>query len=669
MIQFDASAWEDTSAAAQREWLETNGLGGFAMSSIIGLNTRKYHGLLIAATHPPAGRAAMLSKLEEVLILKIDGAERRFELSCNQYPGVVFPQGYQLQTGFRLDPHPVYTYVCDGVTVEKSVFVVHGENTVAVRYTITGPADKLAGAALDVRPLIAFRDYHQLVRMNQDVKSDLVAVNGLLSIKPYDHLPQLHFAHDATRHDARSDWYNAFNYLVEKDRGYDYVEDLYNPFALVFERDAAGAAPVWECRIIASTIKRDVADLPRLREAEVARRRAIKAAATRPDGLSRALAQAADQFIVRRGDGYSLIAGYPWFTDWGRDSMICLPGLVAATDRRDVARSILTTFAGVMSQGMIPNRFLASIDLQAGEEMEYNTIDGTLWMFEAVRALVEHTGDRAFVKAHLYDALKDAVDWYEKGTRYHIRVDDDGLVTGGEEGVQLTWMDAKVNTWVVTPRYGKPVEVQALWYNALRVLQGLAQDFDDADTAARCAELAERAHDSFNRDFWNEAAGCLYDVISPEGTPDASIRPNQILAVSLTHSMLSPERARQVVEIVRRDLLTPLGLRSLAPSDYNYRGRYEGNLISRDSAYHQGTVWSWLIGPFITAHLKTSETRDDARAEARGWLAAFEEHLGEAGLGQISEIFDGNAPHAPRGTIAQAWSVFELLRVIAEDLS
>jgi predicted glycogen debranching enzyme len=342
--------------------------------------------------------------------------------------------------------------------------------------------------------------------------------------------------------------------------------------------------------------------------------------------------------------------------------MIALPGLTLITGRADIAKSILLAFAQHVDRGMLPNRFP-----DAGEQPEYNTVDATLWFFEAVRALLHYTDDSEFVRANLYSALASIIDWHVRGTRYGIRVDDDGLLASGEPGVQLTWMDAKVGDWVVTPRHGKPVEIQALWYNALRIMEQLAHEFDDEADEERYSGMAARAHRSFNKLFWNEAAGCLYDVVNGDAR-EASIRPNQIFAASLPHSMLSREKAKRVVEVVERELLTPYGLRSLAPSDPQYRGRYEGGPSSRDGVYHQGTVWAWLMGPFITAYIKANRGTKKSRQQAAQWLTGFREHLSDAGLGQISEIFDGDPPHQPRGCMAQAWSVAELLRAAVEDV-
>jgi predicted glycogen debranching enzyme len=669
MIQFNQETCGNLSSALTREWLETNGLGGFSSSTITGLNTRRYHGLLVAATKPPVGRVLLLSKLEETLI--VDG--RRYELSANQYPNIVHPQGYKYQAGFRLEPFPIFTYEVEGIIIEKFVFMVYGENTTVVQYKfqVSGfkfqeesAADtsnhqlRTANCFLELRPLIAFRDYHSLMHENGALNPQVGVENQVATVKPYADLPALHFAHDASELDAHGCWYRNFEYRQERERGFDFTEDLFSPFVLKF--DLSGRKKVFS--LIASTERREISRADEYARREIERRQKIVESVPTSDELVRSLVEAADQFIVARGEEKTIIAGYHWFCDWGRDTMIALCGLTLVTNRADVARSILLEFARHVDRGMIPNRFT-----DAGETPEYNTVDATLWFFEAVRSLLQYTDDYDFVRVNLYGVLTDIIAWHVRGTRYGIHVDSDALLSAGVEGVQLTWMDAKVGDWVVTPRVGKAVEIQALWYNALRVMEELAGKFGDEASKGHYAEMAEASRASFNELFWNEDAGCLYDVVDGD-YKDASVRPNQIFAASLKHSMLSQERARRVVEIVERDLLTPYGLRSLSPHDPKYRGRYEGDSSNRDGAYHQGTVWGWLIGPFIAAYIKSHEGRDEARERARVWLTAFRSHLSEAGLGQISEIFDGDAPYTPKGCIAQAWSVAELLRVVIEDV-
>jgi predicted glycogen debranching enzyme len=652
MVRFDHSICGDLDRAKTLEWLETNGLGGFSSSTIVGLNTRRYHGLLTAAMKPPVGRFVLLSKLEETLLL--DG--RHYDLSANRYPGAVYPQGHRFLKEFRLDPFPVFLYDVEGVEIEKRVFMVHGENTAVVEYEVRA----LHGArecTLELRPLIAFRDYHATTHHNGGLNRAVERELGIASVAPYDGLPRLYFAHNADAMEESGDWYFNFEYAAELERGLDAHEDLFNPFVLRFPLSAGATAAV-----IASTQARAASEASTLRQNEIERRRNILRNAPSSDALIQQLCAAADQFVVRRGELNSVIAGYHWFADWGRDTMIALPGLTLATGRPEIARNILEAFAASAYRGMLPNRFP-----DAGESPEYNTVDATLWMFEAIRSYLQYTGDYDFVRERLYPKLKEIVNWHLSGTLYGIRMDEDGLLACGEPGVQLTWMDAKVGDWVVTPRTGKPVEIQALWYNALRILADLAHEFGDSGPETFLRELAEKARESFAARFWNAGAGCLYDVIDGQER-DAAIRPNQIFAVSLHHGMLPRAQERQIAEVVERELLTPLGLRSLSPHDPNYRPRYEGGVRERDSTYHQGTVWPWLMGAFLSAYVKVHDHSSEAKSQAGIWLKAFEEHLAAAGLGQISEITDAEPPHTPRGCIAQAWSVAEILRAAVEDV-
>jgi predicted glycogen debranching enzyme len=668
MIHFDQETCGNLDAALQREWLETNGLGGFASSTLVGLNTRRYHGLLVAATQPPVGRRVLLSKLEETLVL-LDGAgvEQRYELSANQYPdGVVHPQGQRYLKEFRLDPFPIFTYEVEGITIEKSVFMVHGENTVCVQYSARNVETRglgfRAAASLQVRPLIAFRDFHATTHENSSLNSHVEMQPNMATVQPYAGLPALHLGHDAAAIDTTGFWYRNFEYAVERERGLDFQEDLFSPFALSFDLTKQQTFG------LVASIQRDAANVSRLsdaRAAEIKRRDEIQCDVPFEDELVTSLCAAADSYIVQRGanpQDKTVIAGYPWFSDWGRDTMIALPGLTLATGKFDIAKSILRTFAQHLSQGMLPNRFPDS-----GEQPEYNTVDATLWMFEATRALAHYTHDDEFVRHHLYEQLLDVIEWHKRGTRYNIHVDSDGLLFAGQPGVQLTWMDAKVGDWVVTPRIGKPVEIQALWFNALRSMGAFALKFGDATRHKDLCHLASEAQHSFNQQFWNEAADCLFDVVDGEAR-DAAIRPNQIFAVSLPHTILPADKAQRVVSVVQRELLTPVGLRSLSPSDPQFKGHYGGDMVSRDGAYHQGTVWAWLMGPFITAYVKVHDGSQESRAQAQRWLNGFLPHLKDAGLGHVSEVFDGYAPHKPGGCFAQAWSVAELLRAAVEDV-
>lgn len=690
-ISFDPDTCGDLAESARKEWLETNGLGGFASASVSGLHTRRYHGLLVAAVRPPVERHVLLSKLEET-ILFADGS--RIEFGTNRFPGeTVHPEGYKLQTAFRLDPFPISTFRTNGVEIEKTVLMPYGENTTVIRYRIKRDAEQTDGesnanqklpVALELRPLVAFRDYHWLQRENGFTLAPpeiyakqlrLAAVGGDVS---------LYLAHTASRVIIENVWYKQFEYLEEKARGFEFHEDLLNPCSIVFDLRFDEKTNETFFDVIASTQPQtdDVSKIASAFElSERVRRKQLVmhvmaqspqetfARQETDDDFLHSLVCASDDFIVRRDVGgdaeelQTIVAGYHWFTDWGRDTMISLTGLALVTRRFEMAREILRAFAAYFRDGLIPNRFP-----DRNEEPEYNTVDGTLWFFHAAREYLRRTGDEQFIRDELYEKLRDSLAWHERGTLYDIRMTEDCLLRQGHTGVQLTWMDAKVNDWVVTPRTGKPVEIQALWYNALRTMEEFANKFGDKQTANHCGSLADGARASFHGLFWNSNEKCLYDVVGDDGKPDASVRPNQLFAVSLPFSLANGERARQIVQIAERDLLTPYGLRSLSPRDSRYRGRYEGDATARDSAYHQGTVWAWLIGAFITAYLKANGRTPETIAKARGWLEGFRSHLTDAGLGQVSEIFDGDAPHTPRGCIAQAWSVAEILRCEFEEL-
>ncbi len=655
MISFDEAECRDLAGATQREWVETNGLGGYASATMTGTNTRRYHGLLVAAVRPPTERSVLLAKIEEKLII----GDQHFELSTNYYErGTIHPHGYLLAAGFRLDPFPVATYRVGPYTLEKSVFMVYDENTTVIRYRLDAPAN--VRATLELRPLVAMRNYHAMAHEEHSAFAPVDVEPGILRIMRRNDSTMLYLAHDAQHIYVDNIWYRQFVLLEERARGFDHHEDLFNPSLLVCE--LKGGEPR---SLIASTERRDVRDADKYEAQERARRKDVAAKYADRDEYVQRLVAAADQFIVRRGrDLHTVIAGYHWFTDWGRDTMISLPGLALALERDDIAREILLAFVVYLNQGLLPNRFPDS-----DAPPEYNTVDGTLWFVHAVGELLRRTDDDKFVREHFYEALRDIITWHEHGTHYAIRMTEDGLLRAGEPGVQLTWMDAKIGDYVVTPRTGKPVEIQALWYNALRTVEQMARRFGDEKTSAHCRAIADGTRASFNGLFWDEQTGGLYDCVSDEGEPDAAVRPNQIFAVSLPHPLVIGERARRIVENVRRELLTPVGLRTLSPKSPAYRPRYEGDGHARDTAYHQGTVWPWLLGPFITAYLKVNERSPASLETARGWTAAFGAHLREGGLGQVSEIFDAEPPHTPRGCIAQAWSVAELLRCELEELS
>jgi predicted glycogen debranching enzyme len=613
----------DFDKARQLEYVLGNGLGGFSFSTVAGANTYRYHGLLIAGG---AGeRRHLLSDYQETVA--VDGKEYRLDRTKHA-------------AEFQLYPVPTWTYALAGVRLEKRVFMVHGENTVVVMYRLL-EAPKGARVRLGLRPLLTGRSYHALSKVRAEV-------------------PSLHFASPDAAFEPDPRWVKGGDYLKEGELLGGLVrEDYYSPGRYTLALELGGAKA-----LLASAEPHALIDAEKLLAEETARMEGLLAASKASSETSCRLVLAGDKFLIKRQDGLdSVIAGYPWFTDWGRDTMISLPGLVLVTGRFEEARRILETFAKYADGGMIPNLFPDGTAKPA-----YNTVDASLWMFWAVHKYALYTGDYGFIKEKLYPVLAEIIARHRSGTRYNIHMDEDGLISAGEEGVQLTWMDAKAGDWVVTPRMGKPVEIQALWYNALRVMEDLAQRFGREEEARGYRALAEKAQASFLAKFWNAEAGCLYDVVDDlkTGKADASVRPNQVLALSLTYPILTGERAASVLEVVERELLTPYGLRSLSPKDQAYKGRYNGDMRTRDAAYHQGTVWGWLIGPYMDAyfsvHGETPKTRENA-ARALGPLRA---HLLQSALGTVSEIFEGDAPHAPRGCPAQAWSVAELLRVSRE---
>jgi predicted glycogen debranching enzyme len=650
-MEFAANICGDIYESTSREWLETNGIGGYAASTISGVHTRRYHGLLTAAADPPLGRIRTLSKFEEVLI--IGGLE--FPLTTNRYPGKFHPQGFQNIESFRLDPFPVWNYYFEqfGIGVEKKIFMVHGENTVVCRWSlIPGLKTVDAEITLELRPLLAYVDYHSMRQASVDVDQSFIATKNCVWMRPVAGAPEIYFNHNAARVVETGDWYRNFEYAIEEERGFDHREDLFQPFGMEFDLKLRPAVA------IVSTRQINYRDADFFEESEVARREDLCEIAGADDEMKKRLVLAADQFIVSRGGGQTVIAGYPWFSDWGRDTMIALPGLTLSTNREGIAKGILKEFSKHISEGMIPNRFP-----DEGEMPDYNTVDATLWFFEAARAYAEKTGDLDFIRQDLYEHFREIIRIHRSGTRYGIKVDDDGLLNAGVEGVQLTWMDAKYGDEVFTPRIGKPVEIQALWYNALRTMESFAKEFRDKKRARKYERFAKEARASFNRQFWNAEAECLYDVIRADQA-DGSIRPNQIFAVSLKHSMLSHFRAKKVVQTVERELYTPFGLRTLSPSDPRYRSIYIGSPYERDSAYHQGTTWAWLMGAFIDSLRKTYPKGRKLNRYIDRIFETYLKHTEQAGIGQISEIFDGGEPHSPRGCFAQAWSVAEVLRVL-----
>jgi len=653
MIRFGREIAGVLDLAERREWLCTNGLGGFASGTVAGSLTRRYHGLLVAALHPPLGRTLFAAKLDETAVY--DGVARA--LATNRWAdGAVDPQGFREIESFHLDgTTPVWVYAVGDALVEKRVWMEQGANTTYVRYRLLRGR---APVALELKALVNHRDLHAVTR-GPGWRMAVTPVKHGLGVVAFEGArPLLILAEGATATAAHS-WYEGYELPRERERGLPSRDDHLHAGTLSASLAPGAALTLVLSAEAAPSLDGDAAW--RRREGHEARvldgwRRARSAAREAPAWIAQ-LVLAADQFVVARAarsageaDGTTIVAGYPWFGDWGRDTMIALAGLTLVTGRAEVARRILTTWARFVDRGLLPNRFP-----DAGRAPEYNTADATLWYVEAIRAYHAASGDDALLR-ELFPLLEDVVRQHRDGTRHGIKVDPaDGLLAAGEPGVQLTWMDAKAGERVVTPRIGKPVEVNALWYNALRAMAAFARRL--GKPAEPWDQAAARAQTGFER-FWNPPAGCCYDVLDGPDGPDDALRPNQIFAVSLPESPLPRERQRGVVDACARHLLVSHGLRTLAPGHLRYRGRYAGSPEERADAYHQGPAWAWLLGPFALAHLRV---HGDAAA-ARSFLAPLADHLTDYGLGSVAEIFDGDPPFAPRGTIAQAWSVAEALR-------
>jgi predicted glycogen debranching enzyme len=638
-------ACRDFSRSSHLEWLDTNHTGAFAMGTVSGVNTRRYHALLIATKHPPAERISVLARLEET----VSFPGKQFELAAAQYPGTVQPHGFELLDSFRLDPFPAWRYDLNGVILQKTVCLLERSQSVLVCYEASQPC------RLRVRLMLSCRDYHSLAHQTSSLSPVPRLGEGRCSFTPYEAFPSLTILHSARAFHAEAKWYLNNEYLRELERGLDFREDLFSPGSLVFE--LAAGKRVW----MLASIEDDDRDR-RLDDAEI---ETILSAEAQRRSFSQPLWRALDQFRIFRENGQpSLVAGYPWFTDWSRDTLISLPALSRAGFAISETKAILEMLLEQRSQGLLPNRFT-----DRHGTVEYNTVDATLWFFVAAHDYIQQSNDGVFLRDTLYPAALEIIDWHFRGTVYDIKSDPtDNLLHAGVPGVQLTWMDAKIGDYVVTPRIGKPVEINALWYNALRITAEWATKLRDADQAARFANQAQAVYHSFNRRFWNEESGCLYDVLASTQN-DASIRPNQLFSISLPFPLLDGGRAKSVVTAVHDKLLTPVGLRTLAPEDPAYRPRFDGAMASRDSAYHQGTVWPWLIGPFVSAYLYAFGRNADSLGHCDAILKTIEQQLDACCLGSISEVYDAEAPQHPGGCPAQLWSVAQLIlarRVVSE---
>jgi predicted glycogen debranching enzyme len=629
------------------EWLEVDGLGGFASGTTTGIRTRRYHALLLTAVTPPGGRKVLVNGFDAW----VETPRGNWSLTSQRYaPDIVYPDGLTRIKKFELRPWPKWRFELDGdLSIEQEVFVPHGQSAVVSFWRLTShPEYKIK---LVVRPFLSGRDFHATHRENSSFRFDPGLRDDQVRWKPYYDIPAV-VARSNGGYTHSPTWYRNFLYTEERARGLDYLEDLASPgfFEWDLQRGIASLIYFAEGFADIGAEQDDMAEIvERLRAQELERRTTF----------SSSLMAAAENYLVKRGSGKTIIAGYPWFGDWGRDTFISLRGLCLATGRLETARDILTEWAETVSMGMLPNRF-PDRDAQP----EYNSVDASLWyivaVFEYLRASQGKSNlEDGKVTAKLQRAIDAILSGYCAGTRFQIKVYEDGLLAAGEPGVQLTWMDAKVGSHVITPRIGKPVEVQALWINALWIGKSFS---------SRWQPLFAKASETFGARFWSEARGQLYDVVDVEHRPgalDSSFRPNQIFAVGGLPLVLLPmKQAWKVVESVETALWTPMGLRSLAPDEPGYTSRYEGDVWHRDTAYHQGTVWPWLIGPFVEAWVRVRGNTPEAKKLARKqFIEPLQNHLDHAGLGHVSEIADADPPHTPRGCPFQAWSVGELLRL------
>jgi glycogen debranching enzyme len=752
-----------------REWLLANGLGGFASSTVLGANSRRYHGLLVSATRPPVGRIVSVAKLEETVRAPLAESARprhgghgfdddapadeaiEFELSSNQYPETVHPRGFLRLESFTWGRRARMRYRLRDLWIEKSVFLVPGANTTVVAYEhLDGPECELT-----LRPLVVHRDYHALSRENSALNPHPEALGGLVTLRPYLGLPAIRMASTHGTFLPWPVWYKAMEYAVEVERGLDFREDAFSPGTFVL-RLAAGEA----CALVLSTedpFPGGARSDPALAQAfsaltragsesgsesaetqvageafqrallgwaerawldEAGRQRRVEGSPARmrdtarrarlererelglpasppavtggagaavleappmareqlttpppeseerlPEDALRLLARAADTFWVKGDGGPAVLGGYPWNPGSGRDTMIALPGLLLATGRLGLGREVLTAACERLDRGLIPNVYP-----EVGDEPSYASADASLWMFRAGDAYVRLSGDEDFLRGTLYPAFREILGHHQKGTRFGIRLDEDGLLSSGDVDAALTWMDARAEDWIVTPRRGKPIEVNALWHHALVCQSAFAERLGYGADASYYQALAQRTREAFRAAFWSPALGYFLDAVDDEG-PDPSLRPNQVLALSLPTGLVPAVHARSALAVVERALGTPVGLRSLAPDDTRYQGSYVGDRVTRDGARHQGTVHPWLLGPYVTAYLNAHGRSARTRAHARRLLAPLTQHLSDGALGTISELFDGDAPHAPRGCFAQACAVAEVARVwIEEDL-
>jgi predicted glycogen debranching enzyme len=662
-----AMAAQDLSALGfdtllDREWLVTNGVGGYASSTLVGLNTRKYHGLLVAAMTPPVQRMVLLSRVEETVHL--DGWPRA--LDCNEYPGTIFPEGWRSLRAFAHVPFPRWAYQADDFTIEKSLQLLRGENTVVITYTLLGGEKPVE---LAIRPLLALRPIHELTyqwngRLEAENKSPKKSAHQHHRIPPTSRTPEVFFAHDGA-FEAAGTWYLNQIYRREQSRGYAGLEDLWSPGILRWK-----LSPGQSVNFVCSTDPIDLAK--KLSAAEAERMLLQPPIVVEPaaDMTQDLLVRAASEFVIDSpasspvepaGKSLNLISQYPWSPPSGRDALIGFTGLLLCTEKIAEAGALLQSMAERIKNGLVPTEFP-----EDGSEPLYNGADTSLWFVDAIYHFLRYGGDEA-VARKLLDVVLEIISKYQHGTDLGLVADADGLLCMHAPGIGATWMNAKVGDWVITPRSGRPVEVNALWYNAICVAAQLCERFGRPSVAEKLQAFSTLVQGSFNKRFWNADASCCYDVVSDHGQ-DPSIRPNQLLAISLPFAVLSLDRHEAVLKKLAAELLTPMGLRTLSPRDPAYQGRYGGNVVSRDRAYHNGSVFPWLLGPWVTSYLKVHGRGEKSRVAAMAYIEGCITHMRGVGLGHLRELFDGDAPHHPKGGIASAINVGEVLRAYVEDI-
>ncbi|HLB74508.1 MAG TPA: amylo-alpha-1,6-glucosidase [Sedimentisphaerales bacterium] len=651
-----------------KEWLLTNGRAGYSSSTVVGCNTSSYHALLVGSLRPPVKRVMSLANCQEMLIFPCEarsvggarehGIRQVRNLSTFEFDDKFAPRGYSAIRSFRRDSGVHFEYEFAECRLTKSIYLARGADTVVLEYDFT---EVSRAGDFVIRPFVGLREFHGLQKsdavLNATIRDDGVAVHSPMpGCTLFLNCPAAAFKKD-------EQWWFNFVYRANKERGQEFTEDLWTPGFFKTKIDSPCRMVFW-ASLIAGSNRVEPADIDcdlLRKDLDDHYRRVISPAGKHGSRESAILHLAADQFIAKRdgrdGAGATIVAGYPWFADWGRDAFIALPGLLLETGRFEEARSVLKTFAAAADEGMIPNRFD-----DRSQTAHFNSVDASLWFVNAAFQYLSATGDSQTFTQDLLPIIRWIIDSYRKGTRFNIRADMDGLISAGDVETQLTWMDAKYGEVAFTPRYGKAVEVNALWHNALQLMARFYAD-RNAEDANRYRTMGEQAAESFRSLFWNDRLRCLNDCILPDGSVDSSLRPNQIFAVSLPYSPLTCDQQKGVVAVVAAELLTPFGLRTLSRRDERYKGVYTGAPRQRDEAYHQGTVWAFLMGPFIEAYLKVNGFSKKSRKTAAEFIAPLLQHLtADACLASISEIFDGEAPHTPRGCIAQAWSVAELLR-------